>query len=98
MGGGGVEPGARVGRLGRMFAVEVQEDFLGHVFRFLPVGEHAVGDADDAGVFGQEEGLEGGRAPPRLRLGHRQSAFGVHDMLGNGWEWTSTEFSGLTRE
>jgi iron(II)-dependent oxidoreductase len=22
-----------------------------------------------------------------------QSAFGVHDMLGNGWEWTSTVFS-----
>jgi gamma-glutamyl hercynylcysteine S-oxide synthase len=22
-----------------------------------------------------------------------QSAFGVHDMLGNGWEWTSTRFA-----
>lgn len=22
-----------------------------------------------------------------------QSAFGVHDMLGNGWEWASTEFA-----
>ena len=22
-----------------------------------------------------------------------QSAFGVHDMVGNGWEWTSTVFS-----
>ena len=22
-----------------------------------------------------------------------QSAFGVHGMLGNGWEWTSTEFA-----
>ena len=22
-----------------------------------------------------------------------QSAFGVHDMLGNGWEWTSTVFA-----
>jgi formylglycine-generating enzyme required for sulfatase activity len=21
-----------------------------------------------------------------------QSAFGVHDLLGNGWEWTSTVF------
>jgi iron(II)-dependent oxidoreductase len=24
-----------------------------------------------------------------------QSAFGVHDMLGNGWEWTSTPFAPL---
>jgi gamma-glutamyl hercynylcysteine S-oxide synthase len=24
---------------------------------------------------------------------HGQSAFGVHGMLGNGWEWTSTEFA-----
>ncbi|MGC1373246.1 MAG: SUMF1/EgtB/PvdO family nonheme iron enzyme [Candidatus Sulfotelmatobacter sp.] len=24
---------------------------------------------------------------------HNQSAFGVHDMLGNGWEWTSTKFA-----
>jgi formylglycine-generating enzyme required for sulfatase activity len=22
-----------------------------------------------------------------------QSAFGVHDLLGNGWEWTSTVFA-----
>ena len=25
-----------------------------------------------------------------------QSAFGVHDMLGNGWEWTSTVFDPFT--
>jgi len=25
-----------------------------------------------------------------------QSAFGVHGMLGNGWEWTSTEFAPFT--
>jgi ergothioneine biosynthesis protein EgtB len=24
---------------------------------------------------------------------HNKSAFGVHDILGNGWEWTSTIFS-----
>jgi iron(II)-dependent oxidoreductase len=24
---------------------------------------------------------------------HGQSAFGVHGLLGNGWEWTSTEFA-----
>ena len=22
-----------------------------------------------------------------------QSAFGIHDLLGNGWEWTSTVFA-----
>jgi iron(II)-dependent oxidoreductase len=26
-----------------------------------------------------------------------QSAFGVHGMLGNGWEWTSTEFAPFQR-
>jgi gamma-glutamyl hercynylcysteine S-oxide synthase len=24
---------------------------------------------------------------------HGQSAFGVHDLMGNGWEWTSSKFS-----
>jgi ergothioneine biosynthesis protein EgtB len=26
-----------------------------------------------------------------------ESAFGVHDMVGNGWEWTSTEFAAFPR-
>jgi formylglycine-generating enzyme required for sulfatase activity len=24
-----------------------------------------------------------------------QSAFGVFDLMGNGWEWTSSEFAGF---
>jgi formylglycine-generating enzyme required for sulfatase activity len=24
-----------------------------------------------------------------------KSAFGVHDLVGNGWEWTATEFAGF---
>src|SRR5580704_5689986 len=33
-------------------------------------------------------------SPAPVNAFHRgQSAFGVHDMLGNGWEWTSTQFA-----
>jgi gamma-glutamyl hercynylcysteine S-oxide synthase len=59
-------------------------------------------------VEGETRAYPWGNEAPNSRLGnfdfHRwdpvpvnafpegQSAFGVHDMLGNGWEWTSTVF------
>jgi formylglycine-generating enzyme required for sulfatase activity len=57
---------------------------------------------------GQTRAYPWGNEAPKSRLGnfdfHRwdpvpvnsfpegQSAFGIHDMVGNGWEWTSTVF------
>ncbi|HTU42282.1 MAG TPA: SUMF1/EgtB/PvdO family nonheme iron enzyme [Candidatus Aquilonibacter sp.] len=58
---------------------------------------------------GEEQHYPWGNKAPSAKLGNfdfanwsptpvnafpeNQSAFGVHDMLGNGWEWTSTTFS-----
>ena len=58
---------------------------------------------------GTERALPWGSAPPSPNLGNfdftawdpapvnafpeSQSAFGVEDMMGNGWEWTSTRFA-----
>ncbi|MGB7129159.1 MAG: SUMF1/EgtB/PvdO family nonheme iron enzyme [Candidatus Sulfotelmatobacter sp.] len=58
---------------------------------------------------GEEQRYPWGNKAPNAKLGNfdfenwsptpvnafpqNQSAFGVHDMLGNGWEWTSTTFS-----
>jgi gamma-glutamyl hercynylcysteine S-oxide synthase len=55
-----------------------------------------------------QESTRGATAAPNAKLGNfdfhhwdpapvnsfpeGQSAFGVHDLLGNGWEWTSTVF------
>jgi len=67
----------------------------------------AYGTAD-----GDERKYPWGNEPPNASLGNfdlerwdptpvnafpqAQSAFGVHDMLGNGWEWTSTIFGPFT--
>ncbi len=64
----------------------------------------AYGAAD-----GRERTYPWGEAAPAAKLGNfdfqrwdpapvnafpqGQSAFGVHDLLGNGWEWTSSKFS-----
>src|SRR5438067_483877 len=45
--GRGPQPGRRVRRLGRVLAMEVDEDLLGHVLGLVGIGEHAVGDRDD---------------------------------------------------
>lgn len=58
---------------------------------------------------GSERSYPWGEAPPDRSRGHfdfaswdpiaagqrpaGQSAWGVHDLMGNGWEWTSTEFA-----
>jgi iron(II)-dependent oxidoreductase len=58
---------------------------------------------------GSERSYPWGEAPPDSSRGHfdfaswdpiaagqrpaGQSAWGVHDLIGNGWEWTSTEFA-----
>ena len=58
---------------------------------------------------GKERSHPWGEAPPDSSRGHfdfaafdpvaagsraaGQSAWGVHDLVGNGWEWTSTEFA-----
>src|SRR5438477_8026326 len=57
---GPMEPRGRVIGFRRVQPVEVDEDLLGHVLRFVRVGQNPVRDADDAGVFRCEEGLESG--------------------------------------
>src|SRR5438128_211809 len=54
-----MQPRGRVLRSRRMQPVEVDEDLLRHVLGLMRIGEDAVGDPDDAGVFGREEGFEG---------------------------------------
>ena len=51
-----------------MEPVEVDEDLLRDVLGLLGIGQHAVGDTGDAGVFGFEERLE--RALLGLHGGH----------------------------
>jgi gamma-glutamyl hercynylcysteine S-oxide synthase len=58
--------------------------------RDYPWGNEAVGS--NAGNFN----FATWSPVPVNWFAQNQSAFGVHDMLGNGWEWTSTEFSPFT--
>jgi iron(II)-dependent oxidoreductase len=50
------------------------------------------GDEQPAEEFGNFDFLRWSPAPVNA-FPEGQSAFGVHGLLGNGWEWTSTEFA-----
>jgi gamma-glutamyl hercynylcysteine S-oxide synthase len=67
------------------------------------------GSRSDEGIHPQERSYPWGEASPDRSRGHfdfaawdpiavgsrpaGQSAWGVHDLMGNGWEWTSTVFA-----
>ena len=53
-----VQPGGGVLGLGRVQAVEVDEDLLRDILGLLGVAQDAVGDAGDAVVLGLEQSLE----------------------------------------
>jgi iron(II)-dependent oxidoreductase len=69
----------------------------------------AYGTSDSGTKDGKERNYPWGEAAPDPSLGNfdfqhwdpapvdafprGQSAFGVHDLVGNGWEWTATKFS-----
>ena len=55
---GGVKPSRRVGRVGRMRPIERNEHVLRDILSLGLIGEHAVGDADHARIFGPEKSLE----------------------------------------
>jgi ergothioneine biosynthesis protein EgtB len=55
--------------------------------RAYPWGEHVPGD-----TFGNFDFARWSPAPVNV-FPEGRSAFGIHGMLGNGWEWTSTEFA-----
>ncbi|HWY20928.1 MAG TPA: SUMF1/EgtB/PvdO family nonheme iron enzyme [Candidatus Acidoferrum sp.] len=50
------------------------------------------GEEEPAQQFGNFD-FAGWSPAPVNAFPQGQSAFGVHGMLGNGWEWTSTEFA-----
>jgi iron(II)-dependent oxidoreductase len=50
------------------------------------------GSSEPAATFGNFD-FAGWNPVPVNAFPEGQSAFGVHGMLGNGWEWTSTEFA-----
>lgn len=55
---------------------------------------HPWGDDEpsaDRGVFD----FQGWEPEPVGTHPHGQSAWGIHDLVGNGWEWTSTVFGGF---
>jgi gamma-glutamyl hercynylcysteine S-oxide synthase len=58
--------------------------------RALPWGDAAALDADPA--RGNFDFRSWEPVPAGARSGGA-SAWGVHDLVGNGWEWTSTEFA-----
>jgi iron(II)-dependent oxidoreductase len=60
--------------------------------RLYPWGAKALGAAEPAEHFGNFDFARWSPAPVNA-FPRGQSAFGVDGMLGNGWEWTSTEFA-----
>ncbi len=60
--------------------------------RAYPWGEKSRGSAEAAEQFGNFDFARWSPVPVNV-LPQGQSAFGVHGMVGNGWEWTSTEFA-----
>ncbi len=59
--------------------------------RFYPWGSQAP-DAESPAEFGNFDLRRWDPTPVNaFPAGH--SAFGIHDLLGNGWEWTSTVFA-----
>jgi iron(II)-dependent oxidoreductase len=57
-----------------------------------PWSANARGIAEPAEQFGNFDFASWSPVPVNA-FPRGQSAFGVHGMLGNGWEWTSTEFA-----
>jgi gamma-glutamyl hercynylcysteine S-oxide synthase len=60
--------------------------------RLYPWGAKALGAAEPAEHFGNFDFARWSPVPVN-EFPRGQSAFGVQGMLGNGWEWTSTEFA-----
>ncbi len=59
--------------------------------RAFPWGEDPPGDAIRRGVFD----FVGFDPAPVGGCPGGASAWGIHDLIGNGWEWTSTVFAGF---
>jgi len=62
-----------------------------------PTGRECLYPWGDAGPSAQRGNFDFAHWDPTPVNAHPdgQSAFGVHDLLGNGWEWTSTPFAPL---
>src|SRR5206468_416955 len=87
--GGPVQPSrCVVGRRG-VQAVEIDENFLGHVLRLVRIGEDAVGDPDDAPIFGCEKGFErfvvSASGLRRRELREISSSMMPKSARGNAW-------------
>src|SRR5258708_2499546 len=94
-----VQPCRRVLRAGRVQAVKVDEDLLGHVLGLVPVGQHTVRDPRHPSVFGCEEGFE--RLFVRTNSCHgshsevhthyQTSTAGGRFVTGSGWLFSSPD-------